>query len=267
MINVLAEILEHKREEVERARRVVSIAELKARPGYVLPPRNFFGAVAVPRGGRPNLIAEIKRASPSAGLIRADFDPVAIACEYERAGAQALSVLTDEKYFGGRLDFIAQVKDAVGLPVLRKDFVIDPYQVYESRAAGADAILLIAEALEPPTLLELFTLARAEGLWVLVEVHDRERLLMVFQTLQDRLRDGLLLGLNSRDLRAQRVDLATAEDLARLVPPGLPMVAESGIRTRRDVERMHGAGARALLVGETLLRSGDVERTVRELFG
>jgi indole-3-glycerol phosphate synthase len=265
--NVLDEILAHKREEVEAAQRVRPVEMLKALPGYLMPRRNFYGAVTVPRRGKPNLIAEIKRASPSAGVIRAEFDPIEIARQYARGGAQALSVLTDTKFFDGRLEYIETVKAAVGLPVLRKDFIIAPYQVYESRAYGADAILLIADVLELALLSDLVDLARDAGLWVLVEVHSRGRLFEALQAVQDRLRDGVLLGINNRDLRAQQVDLATTEELARLVPPGVPIVSESGIRTRRDVERMYAAGARALLIGETLLRAGDPVQTIDELFG
>lgn len=265
--NVLDEILAHKRGEVERARAARPLDVLKSEPGYMLPCRNFYGAVAAPRRGGPNLIAEIKRASPSAGVICADFDPVRIARRYEAVGAAALSVLTDEKYFGGQLDFLARIKAEVGLPVLRKDFIIDAYQVHESRAAGADAVLVIADALEFAAAAELVKLARAVGLWVLLEVHTRACLLDALELLQNNARDGVLVGINNRDLATQTVDLATTEQLARLVPPGVPLVAESGIKTRRDVDRMHAAGARALLIGEALLRGGDPGAAVLTLFG
>lgn len=265
MANILDEILAHKRLEVEHLRAARPLERLRSEDQYVLPCRNFYGAVTVPRRGGPNLIAEVKRASPSAGLIREDFDPVRIARQYEVGGAQALSVLTDERFFQGRLDYIQQIKHAVGLPVLRKDFLIDAYQVHESRAAAADAILLIAEALDVDQLAVLTELARRLDLWVLIEVHSRQRLFDVLQVMQERVHDGVLLGINNRDLQAQRVDLATTEQLAPLVPPGVPIVAESGIQTRRDVERMHAAGARALLIGETLLRQPDPQQAVREL--
>ena len=267
MSNILDEILASKRVEVEQARQDRPLEHLKSMPGYYLPRRNFYGAVTVPRRGRPNLIAEIKRRSPSAGVLVADFEPVAIARQYAAGGAQALSVLTDEKYFGGRLEFIAQVKAAVGLPVLRKDFLFDPYQVHESRAFGADAVLVIADALEKPVAKELVALARSLDLWVLLEVHSRACLLAALSVVQDQRPAGVLLGINNRDLQTQGVDLATTEALAKLVQPGFPIVAESGIKTRHDVERMHAAGARALLIGETLMRSGDPERTIHELFG
>lgn len=267
MASFLDEILAHKRGEVEQARRARPVEELRDRPGYFLPRRNFYGAVAVPRGGRPNLIAEIKQSSPSAGTLRAHFDPVAIARQYAAGGAAALSVLTDARYFGGRLEHLEQVKAALDLPVLRKDFLIDPYQLHESRAAGADAVLIIAEALAPAAAAELVRMARALELWVLLEVHSRARLLELLARWPEPWRDGVLLGINNRDLATQRVDLATTEALAPLVPPGLPIVAESGIRSRRDVERMHAAGARALLIGETLLRSADPPQAIRALLG
>ncbi len=265
--SILDEILANKRQEVEQARRACPLEQLKSLPGYFLPRRNFYGAVTVPRRGRPNVIAEIKRFSPSAGLLQADLDPAAIAQQYEAGGAQALSVVTDEKFFGGRLDDIDQVKAAVGLPVLRKDFLIDPYQVHESRAHGADAVLVIADALPPSVMAELATLARRLELWVVLEVHAREHLYEALRLVQDHLPDGVLLGINNRDLQRQVVDLATMEELAPVVPPGLPIVAESGIQTRQDVARMHAAGARALLVGEALMRDSDPQRKLRELFG
>ncbi|MEW6249658.1 MAG: indole-3-glycerol phosphate synthase TrpC [Planctomycetota bacterium] len=276
MADILGEILAHKRREVEQARAARPLAQLKSRPGYYLPRRNFYGAVAVPRRGRPNVIAEIKRASPSAGLIRPDFDPVALAREYAAAGASALSVLTDERFFGGRLEFIEQIKDAggpapggepVGLPILRKDFILDEYQVHESRAYGTDAILVIMEAVGGPRAAELVGLARSLDLWVLLEVHSRERLFEAIQFVFKSHRDGVLLGINNRDLATQTVDLGTTETLAPLVPPGVPVVAESGIRTRQDVLRLHTAGARALLIGESLLRQPSPGQALRELCG
>lgn len=268
MRDILAEILAHKRTEVEEARRACPVEALRAAPGYGLPRRNFYGAAAAPRRGRPNLIAEVKRASPSAGQIVADFDPVAIARSYEAAGASAVSVLTDRKFFGGAPEFIARIKDAIGLPILRKDFLIDEYQVVESRALGADAVLLIAEALDAAQLRDLVLLARELELCVLLEVHSEAALAGVKEVLFGADVNGaLLLGINNRDLRSQSVSIETTERLAPLVPPGWPIVGESGVKERRDVERLFAAGARALLVGETLMRSGDVGETVRRLFG
>ncbi|MBU0638167.1 MAG: indole-3-glycerol phosphate synthase TrpC [Planctomycetes bacterium] len=267
LANILDEILANKRAEVERARVERPLETLLGMPDYRLPRRNLYGAVTVPLRGRPNLIAEVKRASPSAGVIAEDFDPVAIAQRYQAAGVAALSVLTDEKYFGGRLEYIEQIKAVVGLPVLRKDFLCDAYQLHESRAFGADAVLLIGDALERSHLLELVELAGELDLCVLLEVHERGTLVDVLQVLQGVRRAHVLLGINNRDLRSQQVDLRTTERLAALVSPGFPIVAESGIKTRRDVQRMHAAGARALLIGETLMRSGDPTTTVRELLG
>lgn len=265
MPNVLDEILANKRAEVEQRRAATPIEALKSSDGYALPRRNFYGAVAAPRETRLNIIAEIKGRSPSAGVIVPDFDPVELACQYERARAAALSVLTDERFFGGRDENIERVKSVVGLPVLRKDFLIDEYQVYESRALGADAILLIAEALPPAGVIALLTLARSLGLCVLLEVHSREALLAIMQVWRPAERSGVLLGINNRDLKTQTVDLSTTERVAPLVSDGLSIVAESGIRSRADAERMHVAGARALLVGEALLRSGDIRAALREL--
>lgn len=267
MKNVLDEILANKRLEVERARADRPIEALTAESAYMLPRRNFYGAVTAPHRKGPNLIAEIKRASPSAGIIIEDFDAERIAAAYAAGGADALSVLTDRKYFDGRPEYIERVKSAVGLPVLRKDFIVDAYQVYESRALGADAILLIAEALEEEALRSLIVLARELELCVLMEVHSRDTLLNGLRCLDAQVRKGVLLGINNRDLQRQVVDLATTEQLAELVTPGLPIVSESGIKTRQDVVRLHGAGARALLIGETLMRSGDPATTIRELLG
>jgi indole-3-glycerol phosphate synthase len=267
LTGVLAEILAHKRGEVEQARRECPLDQLKSRPGYYLPRRNFYGAVTAPGRNGPNLIAEVKRSSPSAGLIQPDFDPVRIARHYAAGGARALSVLTDEKYFGGKLEYLAQIKAAVGLPVLRKDFLVDAYQVYESRSAGADAVLVIGDALDATLAGELVGLARSLELCVLLEVHTRAALLAALDVLHADVGGNVLLGINNRDLATQTVDLSTLDRLASLVPPGVPMVSESGVKTRADVKRLHDAGARAILVGETLMRSGDPQRTIRELFG
>jgi len=264
--NILDEILAHKRGEVERGRAMRPLDVLQSMPGYAQPRRDFYGAVAGPRGDRPNLIAEIKRASPSAGPICPEFDAVQIARRYADAGAQALSVLTEEKYFGGRLEFIADVKAAVELPVLRKDFLTERYQLHESRAYGADAVLLIAEAVAVAELPALVALAQRLEMTVLLEVHTREALTGVLDVLRAEPRRDLLLGINNRDLKTQTVDLATTEQLAPLVPAGVPIVAESGIQTRADVARMRAAGACALLIGESLLRSDDRAATIRDLF-
>jgi indole-3-glycerol phosphate synthase len=217
---------------------------------------------------RVNLIAEIKKASPSAGVIRGDFDPVAIAQAYAAAGADALSVLTDEPFFQGKLEYIHAVRDRVKLPVLRKDFIIDPYQVYETRACGADAMLLIAECLETSQLIDLQILATELSLTCLIEVHDMDNLMRV----RDHVigfphRSYSLLGINNRDLRTFHTDLGTTLRLAELVEDRGVLVSESGIRTAGDIAKLAAAGVGAVLVGETLMRSGDVGATIRELFG
>jgi indole-3-glycerol phosphate synthase len=266
-LNILDRILVNTRAQIEQARAARPLAALSHAPAYHSPPRDFHAAIAGRTGKpRPALIAEIKAASPSAGQIRADFDPVGIARAYHAAGAAALSVLTDATFFGGSLEHIEQVRRAVPLPVLRKDCLIDAYQVHESRAAGADAVLLIAEALPPARLELLLALALDLDLTVLLEVHERESLEALLPLIERSRGRRLLLGVNNRDLQAQTIDLANAERLAPLVPRDVPLVGESGIKTRYDVERMRRAGVAALLIGETLLRSPDPAAAVRELF-
>lgn len=267
MTDILAEILANKRREVERAQRETPLRRLRAMPTFAIRPRNFFGSVSVPRVAAPNLIAEIKAASPSAGVLVEDFDPAAIARQYAAGGAQALSVLTDGKFFRGDLTHIERVKDVVDLPVLRKDFLIDPYQIHESRAYGADAVLLIAEALPRERLIEMAQLALELDLAVLLEVHDRESLLAVAQMPTGDARGAVLLGINNRNLKTQTIDLSNTERLAPLAPAGMPIVSESGVKTRADVQRLRLAGASALLVGETLMRAGDPAATIAQLFG
>jgi indole-3-glycerol phosphate synthase len=230
-------------------------------------PRNFFHAVTRKTSKKLNLIAEIKKASPSAGVIRADFDPIEIAKAYAAGGADALSVLTDEKYFQGKLEYIHAVRDTVKLPVLRKDFLIDPYQVYESRAAGADAILLIAECLETSELIDLQILATELNMTCLIEVHDIDNLMRV----RDRvigfpLKSYSLLGINNRDLRTFKTDLGTTLRMAELVEDRKVLVTESGIHTRADVEKVASADVSAALVGESLMKSDDIAGKIRELF-
>ncbi|MDP6637247.1 MAG: indole-3-glycerol phosphate synthase TrpC [Phycisphaerae bacterium] len=265
MANILDDILKTKRKEVARLRTSADPDELRARVGDAPAPKNFFQAVA----GRPrravNLIAEIKKASPSAGVIRDDFDPPAIARQYAAAGADALSVLTDEQYFQGSLDFLVQARAVVDLPLLRKDFIIDPLQIHEARAAGADAVLLIAAALEPTELGDLLGLANDLGMACLVEVHNSGELSKV-ETIVSQA-PGNLLGVNNRDLTTFKVDLATTEQLLERIGDEIPVVSESGIKTRLDVETVARAGARAILVGETLMRSDSIAGGVESLLG
>lgn len=269
MSTILDKIIQTKRDEVVTKRSATPIQDVKAAALDTPRPRNFFSAVTQPPKKRPvNLIAEVKKASPSAGIIRADFDPVAIARAYESAGANALSVLTDEKYFQGHLSYLQAVRKEVQLPVLRKDFIVDEYQVYESRAAGADAILLIAECLETSQLIDYQILATELNLTCLIEVHDMENLIRV----RDRVvgfphRGYSLIGINNRDLRTFITSMGTTLRLAELVENREVLVSESGINTRDEVDRLAQAGVRAILVGESLMRSPDIAQKVIELLG
>ena len=229
--------------------------------------RNFYKAVTAPGPRGINVITEVKKASPSAGLIREDFDPVAIAQTYEKCGASAISVLTDEKYFQGRLEYIDQVHRAVSLPVMRKDFIIDIWQVYEARAAGADAILLIADALTPGELMDLMVAAAELTLTVLLEVHQADVLLKVRSLIGFPRKGYSILGINNRDLTTMEVDLNTTGRLAGLVDEGADLVSESGIKTRADVEKLKSIGVKAVLIGQTLCEHPDIEEKFHELFG
>jgi indole-3-glycerol phosphate synthase len=258
---VLAEILAHKREEVADAKRRVPPHEMRERAAAAPePPRGFRAALL--RAPRPRVVAELKPRSPSRGVIRADFDPIGCAKAYADAGAAALSVLTDRRYFGGDLALLEAVRREVALPLLRKDFVLDPYQVDEARAAGADAVLLIARALAPEVLAALRERAAGLGLDALVEVHDTDELAIALAAGAD------LVGINNRNLATFETDLATSERLApQLAGRGVVVVAESGIFTHADVRRLEAAGADAVLVGEALMREPDVGRALAELRG
>jgi indole-3-glycerol phosphate synthase len=259
--DVLARICEVKREHVAARKRERSLADLQ-RSLPAEPPRGFVRAlrqaVAADRFG---LIAEIKKASPSRGLIRADFEPSALARAYAEGGATCLSVLTDEPFFQGSDAYLGAARKAVPLPALRKDFILDPYQVVEARAIGADCILLIMAALGDGEAAELESAASELGMDVLVEVHDRPELDRAL-----RLR-AELIGVNNRNLKTLRVDLATTEELASLVPPERLLVAESGLGTHDDLLRMRRAGASCFLVGERLMQEQDVASATRRLLG
>lgn len=229
--------------------------------------RNFYQAVTKKHPRGLNVIAEVKKASPSAGLIRPDFDPVQIARTYEACGADAISVLTDEKYFQGRLEYLTAVKEAVRLPVLRKDFIVDAYQVFEARMAGADAILLIAEALMPSELMDMLILANDLTLTVLIEVHDADTLLQVRSLIGFPKQHYSVLGVNNRDLRTMQVDINTTGRLAELVEHRNELIAESGIRTRADVEKLIRVGVGGVLIGQTLCASANIAEKFAELFG
>ena len=264
---MLDKIIADKRAEVELRQSKRSLEQLKAQVRSMRKCRNFYKAVTRPNSRGLNVIAEVKKASPSAGLIRKDFDPVAIARTYEKCGADAISVLTDEKYFQGRLEYVNQISEVVDLPILRKDFIIDPWQVYESRAAGADAILLIAEALPAGELMDLMIAAAELTLTTLLEVHRADTLLQVRSLIGFPKKGYSVLGINNRDLATMDVDLNTSSRLAELLDNKNELVAESGIKTRADVEKLKSVGVRAVLVGQVLCESTDIEKKFTELFG
>ncbi|HKA14140.1 MAG TPA: indole-3-glycerol phosphate synthase TrpC [Myxococcota bacterium] len=255
---ILDEILDRKRTELAAARAREAPEKLAQRAEEMVEPlRDFAGAIA--RGPDPRVIAEVKRRSPSRGEIRADFDPVACAVAYAEGGAAAISILTDESFFGGHLDYLAAVRRAVALPLLRKDFAIDAYQVDEARVAGADAVLLIAAALRSDALAALRARAEQLGLCALVEVHDEAELEMALAS------GARVIGINNRDLRTFETDLGVTERLAPRVPEGVVVVAESGIFTRSDMARLAASGAHAFLVGESLMREADVAGALQRL--
>lgn len=260
MTDILAEIIARKRQDVAAARAARPIDALDRLARAAAPARGFEAALrGAVEAGRFGLIAEIKKASPSHGLIRPDLEPPAIARAYQAAGASCLSVLTDAPYFQGSPADLQAARAAVTLPVLRKDFMIDPWQVVEARAIGADCILLIMAALGDGQAAELEDAAHGLGLDVLVEIHDAGELERAL-----RLKTALL-GINNRNLKTLTTDLATTVELAALVPEGRLLVSESGLRTRADLERMAAAGARCFLVGESLLRHADIEAATRLL--
>jgi indole-3-glycerol phosphate synthase len=286
MANILETIVEEKKREVAKLPvRPIASGDLRDAMLERGDQRNFLEALRTAsrntrHGTRIALIAEVKKASPSAGIICQDFDPVRIAKEYEAVGASCLSVLTDEKFFQGSLDYLRQIRAAVKLPLLRKDFMIDERQILEAIEWGADAILLIVAILDDERLKRFHSLAKSAGLAVLVEVHDEEELNRAMAIGAD------LIGVNNRDLKTFKVDLANTERLAAKLFPGAPnpaaageggstldprpsklLVAESGIHTRADVERLAKCGAKAILVGESLMKGGDIRTKVKELIG
>ncbi|MBI3838790.1 MAG: indole-3-glycerol phosphate synthase TrpC [Planctomycetia bacterium] len=259
MPSVLDKIVATKQREIAAAKQARPESTLRDLAAAAPVARDFFGALAAP--GPIRLIAEIKKASPSAGLIRADFQPVEIGLTCERHGASCLSVLTDEQYFQGGLDDLRQVRAAVGLPILRKDFILDSYQLYEARAAGADAVLLIAECLDDCHLRKLHNEAVQLGMTPLVELYEPENLKRVFDA------GATLIGINNRDLHSFRTDLEHTLRLRERIPDECVLVSESGIRTRSDVERLAAAGVDAILVGETLMTGPDIGAAVDALLG
>lgn len=260
VVTILDEILEHKRREVERAKALISEEEMADLARRCREPLRGFRRSLL-ASEPPAIIAEIKRRSPSKGEIRADFDPAACARAYAEGGAATLSVLTDERYFGGHLDYLDLAARSCALPLLRKDFIVDPYQIDEARVARADAILLIVAALEPGPLQDLHGYARERGLDVLVEVHDAAELERAAKVGAD------LIGINNRDLRTFKTELSTTEALAPRAPEDALLVAESGIFAPADIERLRACGARAFLVGESLMREPDPGAALRRLRG
>lgn len=258
--SILKRILETKAEEVAARRYRNSRAALSAMAGDCAPARGFADRVQNCAQAGAAVIAEIKKASPSAGVIRKDFEPAKIAAAYEQAGAACLSVLTDEPYFQGSDRYLREAREACAIPVLRKDFIIDAYQVYETRVLGADCLLLIVAALSPGQLQDLAGLAGEVGLDVLVEVHDEAELDTALLT------PAALVGVNNRDLHSFATDLGTSERLRPLLPDERTLVTESGIHDAQDVRRMQEAGINAFLVGEAFMRQEDPGAALRSLF-
>ena len=256
---ILDDIIAYKKEELAETKRRVPFAEIKSKVADGEPTRGFGKALSSPDG--IGLIAEVKKASPSKGVIRQDFDPVAIAGQYEESGASCLSVLTEKKFFQGDLEYLGRIRKSVKLPLLRKDFIIDEYQIFEARAAGADAILLIAACLEKQQVKDYLGIAGQLGLDVLVESHT-------WKELDKSLHAGSsLVGINNRDLATFSVSLQTTLDLLKDIPDDRTVVSESGIRTRDDVAMLQQAGVDAILVGESLMREKDIGKKVKELLG
>ncbi|MEX2171358.1 MAG: indole-3-glycerol phosphate synthase TrpC [Pirellulales bacterium] len=259
MPTILDKIVAAKRTEIERAKSARPASELRAQLADAPPSRNFFAALAA--AGPIKLIAEVKKASPSAGIIRSNFDPVAIAQTYAAHGVTCLSVLTDEQFFQGSLDYLRAIRAAVDLPVLRKDFILDSHQLLEARVAGADAVLLIAECLDDCNLRKLFNEACELGLTPLVELYEPANLSRVLAA------GATLIGVNNRNLHTFEVDLAHTLRIKAEMPEDCVLVGESGIKTRADVQRLEVAGVDAILVGESLMREPDIGAAVDRLLG
>lgn len=256
MAEILATIAGHVREQVARRQRTLPAAALRDRPLFCAPVRGFAKSL---KGNSRRIIAEVKRASPSKGLIRENFDPVAIAVDYSSHGASAISVLTEERFFQGSLDHLERIRGAVSVPLLRKDFMLDPYQLVEARSYGADAVLFIAALLDRAVMRELREQAAALSLDSLVEVHNEAELDAALAA------GAELIGINNRDLKTFEVSLATTEILAPLVPAGMPAVCESGIDSLEQIRRVENLGIHIFLIGESLMRAPQPGRKLKQL--
>jgi len=257
---ILSKIIEEKKKAIEQAKSTLSLDEItKKLEGTEQRHRRFTKEIS--KKHHINLIAEIKKASPSGGVLRKDFDPVKIACAYQMSGASALSILTEEKFFLGKLEYIKKVKEAVDLPILRKDFIMDPYQIYESAFYGAEAVLLIADILSEEELRSLYSLSRKIGLDVVVEVHNEEDLKKAL------LIDAKVIGINNRDLHSFNVDLGVTTRLIKAIPEGKIIISESGIKSHEDVMFLKSIGTSAVLIGEAFMTTPDIGTKVRELMG
>jgi indole-3-glycerol phosphate synthase len=255
---ILEKIIAAKKEEVAHIRRMNSLSELKAAIRDLPSPRDFSGAIS---GQLSAIIAEIKKCSPSKGLLRKDFDYLQIASIYQESGASAVSVLTDQQFFGGDIGYLSDIKKIIRLPLLRKDFIIDTYQIYETRVIGGDALLLIAGILNGKQLREFVDLSETLGLFPLVEVHSRSELDKALVS------GATIIGINNRDLDTFSTDLGVSLNLAPHVPTDRILISESGIHTRRDIENLLSAGIHAFLIGETLMRAENMGRKMNELLG
>jgi indole-3-glycerol phosphate synthase len=260
--DILAKIMEVKSARVAERKRTISPKEMEDRARALPPPRfDFLAALSAKPAGLLHVVAEVKKASPSKGVIRADFRPLDIARAYAQGGASALSVLTEEDHFQGSDDYLRDISRQVALPTLRKDFIVDPYQIHEAKCLGASAYLLIVACLSPRELADFISLGKALGLTPLVEAHDEAEV-------ETALRAGSpIIGINNRDLRTFHVTLETTVRLRPLIPKGIPVITESGIFTRADMERVAAAGAQAALIGESLMRESDIAGKLRELLG
>ncbi len=259
MNSILEKIVDRKRVEVEAAKTSRPLEDVIAAAQNAPPAKDFLSPLRA--DDSVALIAEVKKASPSKGIIRSDFDPVEIAKTYARSGASCISVLTDEHFFQGHIEYLVAIRQAVDVPLLRKDFIIDPYQVFEARAAGADAVLLIAECLNDQQLIDLHRRIVELGMTPLVELYDAENIAKVLAA------QPVLVGVNNRDLNTFEVDLNHSLNVKRLLPPSVTFVSESGINDRSDVLRLADPGVDAMLVGESLMRADDISAAVKTLLG